>query len=508
MRRCALHVPSIAAVLVAALPLGALAGKADNSLHVAQQTSIPNIDPYFNSLVPGRSLAEDVWDTLIYREPRTGALVGLLATDWRWIDERTLELDLRRGVAFHDGSPFDADDVVYTFRFVSDATSAGANPSLVQRIDTVEALDAYRVRMRFKRPFPAAPAFLASQRHVVHPSDYYARVGPQGMNAEPVGTGPWRVTKHELGKVIRLARNPSYFAGGPKSTPAIATAEIRFIPDPQTRVAEVVAGGVDIITDVARDQAQQLRGRQGLQIAASESVSYVYLRMNALPRTPAPPLRDVRVRQAIMHAIDRQSMAEHLVGEHSRVLDTDCMPSLFGCDSTGVRRYDYDPERARALLAEAGYANGLALDLHAFRDRNQAEALMGYLEVVGIRARLRFRQNAAVTAARRAGRVALVDTGNGSGGVYDFGVSVAPFYDLSVDDLSHDPEIGDLIMRGDTATDPAERTAAYNAALRLIAERAYVLPLYTLTRYYIMAEDLVFEPHDDDMLRLWAMAWR
>jgi peptide/nickel transport system substrate-binding protein len=502
------YLAGVAALAAASLPLGAFAGKADDSVVVAQQLTFPNVDPYFNSAVAGRSLAEDVWDTLIYREPHTGALVGLLATDWRWIDERTLELDLRRGVTFHDGSPFDADDVVYTFRFASDPASGGMNPSVAQRIAGIDKVDTYRVRMRFKQAFPAAPAFLASQRHVVHPSDYYARVGPKGMNEKPIGTGPWRITEHTIGKVIKLARNPSYFRDGPKSVPTLATAEIRFIPDPQTRVAEVVAGGVDLITDIGRDQAEQLRGRPRLRVATTESVTYTTLRMNARPDTPAPALRDVRVRQAIMHSIDRRTIAEHLLGEHARVLDTDCVPSLFGCETAGVRHYEYDPERARTLLADAGFPNGLELDLHAFFDRNQAEALMGYLEAVGIRTHLHFLQGPAVTRARRAGRVALVQTGNGSGGVYDFGVSVAVFFDFSVDDLSHDPEVRDLFARGDAAMDPDARKAAYGAALRLIAERAYVLPLFTLTRYYVTHESLVFEPRDDDILRLWAMAWR
>jgi hypothetical protein len=202
-------------------------------------------------------------------------------------------------------------------------------------------------------------------QHDVRRSISVGSLEPKGMNEERIGTGPWRVREHTIGKVIKLARNLSYFRDGPKSAPALATAEIRFIPDPQTRVAEVVAGGVDLITDIGRDQAEQLRGRPRLRVATTESVTYTALRMNARPDTPAPALRDVRVRQAMMHSIDRRTIAEQLLGEHSRVLDTDCVPSLFGCETAGVRHYEHDPERARTLLANAGFPNGLELGTRA-----------------------------------------------------------------------------------------------------------------------------------------------
>ncbi len=509
MNRAGPRLAMVAALVVAAVgPLPALAGKADNSLHLAFPATLSNIDPYFNNNPFGRVVAENVWDTLIYRDPRTGELVGLLATAWRWLDDQTLELDLRRGVTFHDGSTFDADDVVFTLNYVADPKSQSANPSIVRWIDKAERIDTYTVRLLFKRPFPAALEFLASQRHVIHASEYYERVGPKGMNAKPVGTGPWRVTEHALGKYIRLERNPNYFQGGPKSRATLDTVEIRFIPDAQTRVAEVVAGGLDVITNVARDQAEQLRDERRLRVASSESVGYAFLRINLLPQSPAPQLHDVRVRQAIMYAIDRASMVEHLVGAQSRVLHEECLPKQFGCTDEGVRHYPYDPARARTLLAEAGLGAGFDLDLYAFRDRNQTEALIGYLAAVGIRAHLRFKESTAVTSARRAGRVALVDSVNPGGGVYDVSMVLSDNYTFTADDMTRDAEIRDLMLRGGSAMDPSARKEAYAAAFRLIAERAYALPLYSLTSYYVANADLVFEPFDDDILRFWAMSYR
>src|SRR5262245_16187992 len=291
-----------------------------------------------------------VWrDSRIYRDPDSGAYRGNLATTWRWIDDKTLELDLRQGVRFHNGAEFDADDVVYTLSFVSNPENKALGFGRVRWIDRVEKLDRYKVRIIARQAFPTAIAYLAGRSMAIHPHEYYAKVGPKGMNEKPIGTGPYRVIEHAVGKYIRLERNGFYFEGGPKPRPRIDKIEMRFIPDAQTRVAEAVAAGVDLITNIGRDQAEQLRDLPGLQVVSGESVLYAILRMNTLASTSAPQLKDIRVRQAIMHAIDREAMARFLVGEDARVLHAECHPSEFGCDDANVPRYGYDPVRARRL---------------------------------------------------------------------------------------------------------------------------------------------------------------
>src|SRR5262249_44683410 len=157
---------------------------------------------------------------------------------------------------------------------------------------------------------------------------------------------------------------------------------------------------------------------------------------NSTPTTPAPPLRDVRVRQAIMHAIDREAMVKYLMGENARVLHTECHPMQFGCIDARVQRYDYDPQLARRLLADAGYAKGFDIDLYAFRGRNQAEAIIGYLDAIGIRTRLRFMQQAAVVSARRSGRTSLQILPDSSFGIFDASNAVSRFHNFSFDDTN------------------------------------------------------------------------
>jgi peptide/nickel transport system substrate-binding protein len=353
-----------------------------------------------------------------------------------------------------------------------------------------------------------AVAYLAAPSSVIHPHDYYAKVGPKGMNERPIGTGPYRVVEHARGKYIRLERNPNYFKDGPKSQPRIDEVEIRFIPDAQTRVAEVVSGGVDLISRVSTDQAEQLRAVPNLNVVSGEAASGSYLQMNTLQSTPAPQLRDIKVRKAIMHAIDRETIARFLIGEGSRMLNAECHPSEFGCVDRDVPRYAYNPKKSRQLLKEAGFAKGFDIDLYAWADRNRAEAIMGYLSAVGIRARLRFLQFPALRDARRAGRAALVLDGWGSGSISDVSNSVSLHHEFSSDDVNRDAEVRDLLLRGDAALDPEMRKVAYAKALALIAERAYVVPLYSSTLYYVAARDLVFTPPSDNVLRFWEMYYK
>ena len=503
----------IAALLFAASALAtpAVAGKTDDTLRFAHQQVLAGLDPYYSVPFFSMVIADHIWDTLIYRDPETGAYKGNLATGWRRIDDRTLEFDLRQGVRFHDGAVFDADDVVYTFNFVANPENKALNARFVGWIDHAERIGKYKVRVVSKQPFPAAVAYLASPRLAVFPHAYYERVGPNGMSEQPIGTGPYRVVEHSAGKRVRLTRNRDYFKDSPKPQPKIANVDIRFIPDRQTQVAEAAAGGLDLIMDVVRDQAEQLQGIEGLAVVGSDTTGYSMLQFNVLRNTPAPQLRDVRVRQAIFYAIDREAIVRYIIGNRARVLHTECYPGQIGCTDKDVMRYPYDPGRARQLLAEAGFASGFTLDFYAANsasgNRNEVEAIIGYLRAVGINARMRVLQMDALISASRAGKVPLRIIGT-TNNIDDVSAFFSAGHNFSPEDMSRDPEIRDLVNRGDTTIDPVARNDAYANAFRLVAERAYLLPLHSMPNFYVAAKDLVFEPHTDTIPRFYEMSWK
>jgi peptide/nickel transport system substrate-binding protein len=496
---------ALLAAMIAVTP--ATAGKRDNSLRLADEQVLDNVDPYFNNVRIGVILSYQVWDTLIYRDPDSGEYKGQLATGWKWVDDKTLEVDLRQGVKFHNGAELDADDVVYTLNFVSKRENNASTQSNVDWIDHAEKLGSHRLRILTRAPFPAAIEYLSGPI-VIHPHAYYAKVGPKGMNEKPIGSGPYRIVEHALGKHVRLARNPDYFKDSPKPQPKIETIELRFIPDRQTQVAEMLSGGLDLIKNVAPDQAKQLRTVSSLQVVSAEIMRYAFLQMDTSERTLAPQLRDIRVRKAIMQAIDRAAMVKSLVGEGSRVLHVPCFPSQFGCIDEAAPRYAYDPAKAKQLLAEAGFPDGFAIDFSAYRERDQAEAMIGYLRAVGIRANLRYVQYAAHRDAARAGKAPLAHWTWGSSSINDISAGVSVFHKFEPDDVNRDPEVRDLLARGNTSVDPDVRKAVYAKALALITERAYVLPLYSIPTSYVAAKDLVFKAYPDEIPRFWEMSWK
>jgi peptide/nickel transport system substrate-binding protein len=497
-------------VLAAAFGLcsvSASAGKQDDTLRMAYDQAPESVDPYFNNVRIGVIIAANVWDTLLYRDPLTNEYKGQLAESWKQIDDKTLEFELRKGIKFHNGEPFDADSVVYTLAFVADPKNKATTQQNVRWIDHVEKIDPYKVRIVSKEPFPAAKEYL-STTVAIHPAKYYKEVGPSGMNAKPVGTGPYKVVDYQPGKSITLERNADYFKASPKPQPKIGKVLIRFIPDRQTQMAEVISGQEDFIMHVPKDQAEQLATMPNLQVVSGNTMRIVFMQMNILPNTPAPQLKDERVRKAIAHAIDRDAIVKNIVGGDARILNTICTPSQVGCTDKGATVYNYDPALSKKLLAEAGYPNGFDIDIVAYRERNQTEAIINYLRAVGIRARLNFLQYAAMRDMIRAGKAALTHQTWGSNLVNDVSASTPVYFAFGSDDVTHDAKVKELLDLGDRTIDSAKRDDAYRQALDMIAQKAYAVPLWSLPVYYVASNEVSFKPYPDELLRFWEMSWK
>jgi len=485
----------------------AIAGKKDDTLRFAYDQAPESVDPFFNNVRIGVIIGANVWDTLIYRDPVTNEYKGLLAKSWKQIDDRTIEFELREGVKFHNGEVFDADSVVYTLNFIANPANKATSQQNVNWIEKAEKLGKYKVRLTTKKVFPAAIEYLAGPV-VIHPAKYYQEVGPKGMSAKPVGTGPYKVTQYTMGKSITIERNTDYFAASPKAQAKIGKIEIRFIPDRQTQMAEALSGGADFIMHVPKDQADQVATVSQLQVISGETMRIVFMQLNSQDSAPAPQLKDIRVRKAINHAIDREAIAKNIVGAGSRVIHTICFPSQFGCTDEGAMRYKYDPALAKKLLAEAGFPNGFEIDILAYRERNQTEAIIGNLAAVGIKAKLTFLQYAAMRELIRANKSQLTHQTWGSFSVNDVSASTPAFFGFEADDVTRDAEVRDQLMKGNNSVDPRVRKDAYKAALARIADRAYAVPLWSLPVYYVATKDLNFKAYPDELVRFWEMNWK
>lgn len=504
-RSLALAAGALALGLLLAAP--ASASKKTDTLGMAYDQAPESVDPYFNNVRIGVIIAANVWDTLLYRDPVTQEYKGQLAKSWKQINDKTLEFELRQGVKFHNGEEFDADSVVYTLNYVADPANKAVTQQNVRWIDKVEKVGKYTVRVISKEPFPAAKDYLATTL-AIHPAKYYKEAGPKGMNAKPVGSGPYKVIDYQPGKSITLEKFADYFKESPRAQPKIGKVRIRFIPDRQTQMAEVMSGGEDFIMHVPKDQAEKLQTLPNLQVLSGNTMRIVFMQMNTLDGAPNAEFRDIRVRKAIAHAIDREAIIKNIVGGGAEILNTICTPSQVGCTQEGAAVYKYDPVLARKLLAEAGYPNGFSTEILAYRERNQTEAIINYLQAVGIKAKLNFLQYAAMRDLVRANKAGLVHQTWGSNLVNDVSASTPVYFAFGTDDVTKDAKVRDLLDKGDHTIDPKARNEIYKKALVTISENVDAVPLWSLPVYYVASKEVAFKPYSDELVRFWDMSWK
>ncbi len=484
----------------------ARAQKSANTLRISWRDAITNVDPYYNQLRTGLVLAHQVWDTLVYRDPDTFLIKPLLAVSWKQPNDTTFEFELRRGVTFHDGSPFTADDVVYTINTVL-ADPQVAVPSNFAYLAGAEKIDDFHVRLTLKRVFPAALEYIAMTLPI-WPKAYRQRVGPEDFSKAPVGTGPYRITKVDGESEIDLERNEAYF-DGPKGHPAIAKIVIHEVADAQAELADIKEGRADWIWQFNPDQFESISSLPALQAIRAESMRIGYLSLDAAGRTGAGnPLTKLKVRQAIAHAIDRVTIARQLVQGGSRVLEAACYPTQFGCDQAVATRYEYDPALAKKLLAEAGYPNGFDTELVTYVLPQFADAIESYLKAVGINVRTAQMQVGPAVQRTLNGETPLMAGSWGSYSINDVSAILPVFFDGSGYDYSHDPEVQRLVQAGGATTDTDERRTDYTAALRRISSQMYWLPLHTYVTTYAFSRQLNFKPFPDELPRFFLASWR
>jgi peptide/nickel transport system substrate-binding protein len=487
----------------------AAAQRSADTLRVVFRDAVPNIDPYYNSQRTGLILGHQAMDGLVHRDPESFNIVPALAAGWRWVDGTTLEFETRPGVKFHDGSDFGPDDVAYTLNTVSNPDSRVATPSNYAWIDRAEKTGERLVRLHLKRPTPAALDYLALVTPI-WPSQYRQRVGPEGFSRAPVSTGPYRITRVDTASIVEFERFDGYYQGGPKGRPAIRRMTARFVPDAATELTELLSGRVDWIWNMNPDQIDNVNRLPTLQSLRQESMRVGWLLPDAAGRSGADnPMTKLKVRQAVFHAIDRQAIADRLVGGGSRVPPAPCYPSQFGCDGEAAVQYDYNPAKARQLLAEAGYPNGFEIELTSYvQPRQWSESVQNYLQAVGIRARLTQMQVAAAIQRSWQGNTPLFLGSWGSYSVNDVSAIMPVFFGGGNDDYVRDAEMQKLMLDGGSSNDEEVRRRAYSAAIRRITEQAYWIPLHTYVNTYAFSKPLEFKPFRDELPRFYLVKWR
>lgn len=492
--------------LLAASP--AIAGKDDDTLRVAMAGEILNLDYLYTTRREYIILAELTDDTLFNLNPETQEVEPAVATEYEWVDELTLDVFLRDDVKFHDGSLLSADDVVYTYNWIIDEDGESQAKGVVERwLDHAEKIDDHTVRFHLSTAYPLVVRDMSQRVKLRKENSYHenGEINESAMAIDFIGLGPYQVVSFEPGQRLELKRFDDYFG----DAPAIENVVVRNLPDQGTQQAELMSGGIDWMFQVPLELAENLDHTPVADHLSGPDLRVGFLVLDAAGYTdPDGPLTNVKVRQAINHALNRGEMSEYLIGGSSEPIHTPCHPAQFGC-TTDIQEYPYDPERARKLLAEAGYPDGFELELWAYRDRAASEAIASDLSAIGIDLSLRYVQLSSLNQARAEQNIPAYFGTWGSGGTADTAAIARVHFSGDSDrNLSGDDELTDMVMAAEATTDQDERLELYEQALNRIADQAYWAPLFSYSANYLVSPDLDFPLSADGLPRLQHSSWK
>lgn len=439
-----------------------------------------------------------IYDNLVTYDANLNIIPGL-AESWEVSDDQLRwTFHLRQGVKFHDGTPFNAAAVKAHVDRLHDPNSKVSNRSLWAHISDVETPDEYTVVLVTEAPFGAMLRYLAHGSGGINSPAALERWGEDEYGLHPVGTGPYKVESFTPGVELVLTRNENYWGERPPLDRIIFRAAL----EPGARVAMLQAGDADVINDVPPEEVTRLQAEPEVEIVRSQGLRTFFIMFNLLN----PIFQDLKVRQALNYAVDKESIVENLFLGYATVLDSPAASAIPGHVSAGY--YAYDPDRARQLLAEAGWIdtdgdgilekNGRRLEFHLNtsegeypKDIQVAEAVQAMLREVGA--------SVIIDKVEAAGRWDLLrvpdaearyDTVlfgfNPSNG--DLGYHLDALFRSNEDPTApprvwnlmryRNPKVDELILQGAKMVDEEVRDAAYAEAQKQIMEDAPVIFLY------------------------------
>ncbi|OGL21077.1 MAG: hypothetical protein A3G44_05185 [Candidatus Rokubacteria bacterium RIFCSPLOWO2_12_FULL_73_47] len=439
---------------------------------------------------------EHVYDRLLDRDPKTLRPRPMLATGWKIVNDTTWEFTLRRGVKFHNGEPFDAQSVKATMDYLKNPASKSHYAAYWRLVKEVQIVDPYTVRFVTEKPWPSLIDRASLTDFLVLPAKALRELGPEKLNQHPIGTGPFRFVEWKRDERLVLERNPDYWQG-----PAdVARVTFRFIPEFSARMAALLSGEIDVMKDVPPHvlEAVERSGRAKIRAAVSSRINYL-----ALVNLKPGPMQDLRVRRALNHAVNVDELiAQVLKGRATKI----CGPlSPANVDYAPVECYPYDPQRAAALLREAGHDPAklqLTLDTPSGRyplDKDVSLAIAAQLQRLGIKVNVVVNEwgtHLDKIKNRNTGDMFFLGWGPA---VFGQGV-VEPLFQANqtYSSYGNNKVINEKIARAITIVDPKGRAAAYAELQGLAHEEAAWVPLWQQHDLYGVASHVEWTPRADE----------
>jgi peptide/nickel transport system substrate-binding protein len=492
------------------------------TLNIGTGGAFTSLDPHYHNLGPNNIIAGHIFSYLVRLDPSYRPIPGL-AESWTAVDDHIWEFKLRPGVTFSDGTPFTPDDILFTFERIPQVVNSPSSfTQSVKPVRSIEVVDATTIRMHTVNPEPLLPLYVAQPAIISRKHGQGATTADYNAGKTTIGTGPYVLDSVVLGDKVVFRRNESYWG----ERPYWDVVNYRLIANPASRTAALQAGDVDIIDQVSTRDVALLQKDPKLIIKAPPGQRLIYISMDT-EREPTPfardndgnpmaknPLKDLRVRRALSLAINRQ-------GIKTQIMDGFAEPTgqLLPAGAVGytpdLKPDPFDPARAKALLAEAGYPNGFQLTLAGPNDRyvndkTIVEAIAQMWSRVGVKTAVDTKPAAMFfsESAREVYSINLSgwgsDTGEASSSLIQICASSNPEKGRGATlKLSHfgRPAIDAVIEESLATFDPAKREALYIEATKMSMAEQAILPLHHQVNIWAMKKRYSLRPRQQEGTR-------
>jgi peptide/nickel transport system substrate-binding protein len=481
--------------LSAALAQGAGSGEG-SVLRVGMAAPNTTLDPHFQSNAPNNAVNSHIFDALVTNDAQSASRPGL-AESWTALDDTHWEFRLRQGVNFSDGTAFTPEDAIVSIQRANDLPSTSSFRTYTRSIKAMTAKDARTLLIETKGPDPLLPNSLSRIRIIS--ADYKDAPTTEFNNGNAaIGTGALILQEYQPGTLVRLSRNDNWWGGKLPWTEV----SLRMMTDDGARLAALLSGDLDIIEAVPSQGTGRVKSNPRFHLIRGISSRFVYFAMDQ-KRDVTPfvtdhdgkpleknPFKDIRVRQALSMAINRQAMVERVM-EGEAVIASQFLPKGGAGTSEAIQPVPFDAARAKALLAEAGYPNGFRVTLHGPNDRyvNDAkivQAVAQMLTRIGVQAQAEVMPWSVYSSRNAAAEFSMslgawgVNTGETSNplkalvSTYDrqagMGASNVGRYS--------NPAVDDLVKRALVTMEEAPRNALLAQACELVFQDYALIPLH------------------------------
>lgn len=445
-------------------------GAAEGYIRIALDADIETLDPAMHRSRHVEAVVRNVCDGLVTRDHEM-RYVSQLATSWKVEGDTRWVFDLRKGVKFHNGDDFTAEDVKFTIdRIIGAVPNLPPSPrkDLLGPVAACEVVNPHRVAVITETPYPILDKKLVFQE--ICPKRYFEEVGPEEFARHPVGAGPFEFSEWRPGERITLERFDRYYGGSPEIPPAgvpeLAGVIFRPLEEAATRLASLEAGEVEIAAAVPPDQAEYVEKLPKAHLASTQGTRTFFVGLNCSRK----PFSDRTAREAMRHAVDPRPIIENFLYGRAQALPGILIPMAFGYDSS-LAKSKQDIARAKALLREAGYPNGLdvTFDCDA-NDKRIAEAIAGTMKPSGIRAEVRvWKKDNLLNQLRRQQRDMFLNSwGNSS--LDPSGILPVLFSSTGYSNFFgyKDPEVDRLLAQADRSMDERDRADKFRQVQQIL----------------------------------------